>query len=92
MNITLAAFGMGGGEIVVVMVVALVLFGAKRIPEFAKGIGQGIKEFKKASSDVTSEFHNAMNETTPPPAPAPSRSLPPVELASANPPSTVPRP
>jgi TatA/E family protein of Tat protein translocase len=90
MNITLAAFGMGGGEIIVVMVVALVLFGAKRIPEFAKGIGQGIKEFKKASSDVTSEFHNAMNETTPPP-PAPSRSLPPSDLASANPPSTVPK-
>lgn len=48
----LAVFGMGGGEIVLVAVVVLVLFGARRIPEFAKGLGQGIKEFKKASNEV----------------------------------------
>jgi sec-independent protein translocase protein TatA len=60
MNIILAAFGMGGGEIVIIAVVALVLFGARRIPEFAKGIGQGIKEFKKASVDTTDDFHKGV--------------------------------
>ncbi len=40
------------------MVVALVLFGSRKIPEFAKGLGQAIKEFKKASSDVSNEIHN----------------------------------
>jgi sec-independent protein translocase protein TatA len=86
MNTTLAAFGLGGGEIVLVMVVILILFGAKKIPEFAKGIGQGIKEFKKASSDVTSELHNAMNQETPPPAPRP-----PMASEPAAPVSTVPK-
>ena len=94
MNITLALMGMGGGELIVVLLFALVLFGAKRIPEFAKGLGQGIKEFKKASSDVTNEFHNAMNvESTPAPPPPAPKALPVVEIApaSANPPSTVPK-
>jgi len=69
--------GLSGGELVMVLVAILILFGAKRIPEFAKGLGQGIKEFKKASSDVTHEFHQAMNQEPPPPAPP--KPLPPSE-------------
>jgi sec-independent protein translocase protein TatA len=64
MNTLLAVFGMGGGEMVLVFAAILVLFGAKKIPEFAKGLGQGIKEFKKASRDVTEEFNNSMNESS----------------------------
>jgi sec-independent protein translocase protein TatA len=87
MNACLAVLGLSGGELIVVLVVILVLFGAKRIPEFAKGLGQGIKEFKKASNDVTNEFHNAMNaEPTPPAQPKP---LPPVEAKV--PEATVPK-
>jgi Sec-independent protein translocase protein TatA len=52
-------------------------------------LGQGIKEFKKASSDVTNEFHNAMNQETPP-APPVKPPVPP-ETAAANPPATVPK-
>ena len=40
---------MGLGELIIVAVAVVILFGAKRIPEFAKGLGQGIKEFKKHS-------------------------------------------
>ena len=47
----LAVFGMGGGEIVFVVAAALILFGANKIPQFAKGLGQGIKEFKDASKE-----------------------------------------
>jgi len=87
MNASLAVLGLSGGELVLVLVAILILFGAKRIPEFAKGLGQGIKEFKKASSDVTTEFHNAMNqEHQPPPPPKP---LPTSE--STAPASTVPK-
>lgn len=39
---------MGSGEILVIMVVILILFGGKRLPEFAKSLGKGIREFKKA--------------------------------------------
>jgi len=92
MNTTLALMGMGSGEIILVFVVILVLFGAKKIPEFAKGLGQGIKEFKKASSDVSHEFHNAMNQESPPPPPSlPVQPIAPSEVAAANPPATVPK-
>jgi sec-independent protein translocase protein TatA len=48
---TILAGWLGGGELIVVLIVALVLFGSRKIPEFAKGLGQAVKEFKKASSD-----------------------------------------
>jgi sec-independent protein translocase protein TatA len=53
-----AAF-LGGWEIILILAVVLILFGAKKLPELAKGLGQGIKEFKKASSEVTSELQRA---------------------------------
>jgi sec-independent protein translocase protein TatA len=88
MNTSLAVLGLSGGELIIVLVAILILFGAKRIPEFAKGLGQGIKEFKKASSDVTNEFHNAMNQEPPPPPP-PAKPLPAPETAAPS--STVPK-
>jgi len=44
--------GLSGGELMVLAVAVLILFGAKKIPEFARGLGQGIKEFKKASREM----------------------------------------
>jgi sec-independent protein translocase protein TatA len=84
----IAVMGLSGGELIIVLVAILVLFGSKKIPEFAKGLGQGIKEFKKASSDVTSEFHNAMHQETPPPAVRPPANS---ESVSASPSATVPK-
>lgn len=43
--------GLGTTEIVVICVVIIVLFGAQKIPEFIRGLGQAVKEFKKASKD-----------------------------------------
>jgi sec-independent protein translocase protein TatA len=68
MNAFLAVLGLSGTELIVVMVVILVLFGAKKIPEFAKGLGKGINEFKKASREVTDEINNAPAETPAPKA------------------------
>lgn len=45
-----AAFGLGGPEILLILAVVLLLFGAKKLPELAKGLGKSIKEFKKSSS------------------------------------------
>jgi len=81
---------MGGGEILFVMAAALILFGANKIPQFAKGLGQAIKEFKKASSDVSNEFHTAMNQEPPPAAPAPP-AKPQAAPESAAPAATVPK-
>ena len=46
-------FGLGTTEIILIGVVILVLFGAKKIPDLMSGFGKGIKEFKKASADIT---------------------------------------
>ena len=73
MKCMLALLGLGGGEIVLILAVVLLLFGAKKLPELARGLGQGIREFKKASNEVTDEINRAMDEQ---PAPAP-RKLPP---------------
>jgi sec-independent protein translocase protein TatA len=55
-------FGMGPWELLVIFVVILLLFGAKRLPEMAKGLGKGIREFKSAIKDTTSELKNSMDE------------------------------
>ncbi|SMO94410.1 Sec-independent protein translocase subunit TatA/TatB [Fodinibius sediminis] len=49
----------GATEIMVILLVILIFFGAKRIPELARGLGQGMKEFKKASQELQSEFEKA---------------------------------
>jgi len=45
----------GVQELVVILLIILVLFGAKKIPELAKGLGNGLKEFRKASKDLDKE-------------------------------------
>ncbi len=62
MNVMFAAM-LGGWEIVLILAVVLILFGAKKLPELAKGLGTGIKEFKKATKEVTDEMTSAMDET-----------------------------
>ncbi|MCR4417360.1 MAG: twin-arginine translocase TatA/TatE family subunit [Ignavibacteria bacterium] len=46
----------GTGEIILILLVVLILFGAKKIPELAQGLGKGIREFKKAMRDVEEEI------------------------------------
>ncbi len=67
---------LGGWEIVLILAVVLILFGAKKLPELAKGLGTGIKEFKKATREVTDEIHSAMDETPPPPSRLPANTTP----------------
>ncbi len=72
MNVMFGLFNLGGGEIILILALVLILFGAKKLPELAKGLGTGIKEFKKATREVTEEVSHAMDET-----PTPPRRLPP---------------
>jgi len=56
--------GMPGGiEIVVIVLIVLLLFGAKKIPELARGLGQGINEFRKASNDIKKEIDNSAHDS-----------------------------
>ncbi len=51
--------GLGTWEILLVFLVVLLVFGAKRIPEIAQGLGKGIREFKKAAKDVQDEIKDS---------------------------------
>ncbi len=44
-------FGLGGNELIIVLVLVLVLFGGSKVPQLMKGMGEGMKEFKKATKD-----------------------------------------
>lgn len=81
----------GAGELLLIFLVALLVFGAKRLPEIARGLGQGIREFKNATREITREFdvepprsytpaHNALprRDATAPPVqtPAPAALAP----------------
>lgn len=56
----------GGSELILIMVVILIFFGANKIPELARGLGKGIREFKDASSEIRNEFERAGQNTPPP--------------------------
>ncbi|MCD6597666.1 MAG: twin-arginine translocase TatA/TatE family subunit [Bacteroidales bacterium] len=51
-----------GGEIFIVMIVVLLLFGANKIPEIARGLGKGMNEFKKATDDIKKEINNSSGD------------------------------
>lgn len=66
---------LNGWEVVAILAVVLVLFGAKKLPELAKGLGQGIKEFKKSSREIQDEIQSSIDMDEPPPS-APKRQIP----------------
>ncbi len=55
-------FGLGMGELVIVLVLVVLLFGSKKIPELAKGLGQGIHEFKKSVAEIDSSEKEEKNK------------------------------
>jgi TatA/E family protein of Tat protein translocase len=54
-GLMLALFSLGGGEIIVILAIVLILFGAKKLPELARGLGQGLSSFRQAVDDEASE-------------------------------------
>src|SRR5215218_7031766 len=75
----LAFMNIGGQELILILLIVLVLFGAKKLPELARGMGQAIKEFQKAKDEFSDELHKAGEPD--------KRSAPDVRAAQA----TVPR-
>ncbi len=55
-------FGFGPYEIVMVLLVVLLLFGGKKIPELARGLGKGIREFNSAKASIEEEIKDGMNK------------------------------
>jgi len=55
-------FGIGTTELIIIMFIILLVFGAKKLPELAQGLGKGIREFKKASNEIQDELNFNKNE------------------------------
>ncbi|WP_299700497.1 twin-arginine translocase TatA/TatE family subunit [uncultured Pontibacter sp.] len=53
---------LGGAEVTVIIFAILLLFGAKRIPELARGMGRGIREFKDATNEIKSELDKSIHD------------------------------
>ncbi len=54
-------FGLGGQELLLILFVVLLFFGPSKLPELARGLGKGMREFKKAQSDLENEFNKAVD-------------------------------
>lgn len=54
--------GIGGNELLLILLIVILLFGAKKIPELARGLGNGLKEFRKASNEVDNTSGSEQNQ------------------------------
>ena len=54
--------GLGGWEVLLILLAFLILFGAKKIPELARGLGKGIREFKDATKEINKEIEEGVKE------------------------------
>ena len=59
MNFLALLSNFGGPDLIIILLIVLVLFGAKKLPELARGMGQAVKEFQKAKDEFSDELHNA---------------------------------
>jgi sec-independent protein translocase protein TatA len=80
MSLLATFMNLGGPDLLILLLLILVLFGAKKLPELARGMGQAIKEFQKAKDEFSDELHKAGQSDT-------ASSKPNVQPAQ----STVPR-
>jgi sec-independent protein translocase protein TatA len=64
------------GELVITLLIVVIFFGGKKIPELAKGLGKGIREFNEAKDGIKSEIENGMKEKEKEKVQAPSTNIP----------------
>ncbi|HET8657292.1 MAG TPA: twin-arginine translocase TatA/TatE family subunit [Longimicrobiaceae bacterium] len=76
-------FGLGFGELLLIFAVLLMLFGAKRLPEVASGMGKGIRDFKRALNGVDDESLQAGQAPAQQVAPAAAPAAPQVQATAA---------
>lgn len=77
----------GGGELMLILVFVLIFFGANKIPELARGLGRGMREFRDATNSIRSEIENAGQV---PARPAPPQSVAPHHVPDAAPAAPAP--
>jgi sec-independent protein translocase protein TatA len=86
MNILASLFNLAGPDLIVILLIVLLLFGSKKLPELARGMGQAVKEFNKAKDEIERELTKSDVTVQPAPGQQPRQ---PAELAAA-PPAVAP--
>jgi sec-independent protein translocase protein TatA len=86
MSFFASLMNLGGMDLIWILLLILLLFGAKKLPELARGMGQAIKEFQKAKDEFTDELHKAGKED------ATAKTNPPASTVPQNPPSSGTQP
>jgi sec-independent protein translocase protein TatA len=85
MSLMASFMNLAGPDLIVILLIILVLFGAKKLPELARGMGSAIKEFQKAKDDFSDELHSAGKTDTAKAQPdvrTPEATIPRIENAS----------
>ena len=59
MSLIASFMNLAGPDLIIILLIILVLFGAKKLPELARGMGQAVKEFQKAKDEFSDELHKA---------------------------------
>jgi sec-independent protein translocase protein TatA len=59
MSLLASFMNLAGPDLIIILLIILVLFGAKKLPELARGMGQAVKEFQKAKDEFSDELHKA---------------------------------
>jgi len=81
MNFLAMLSNLGGPDLIIILLIILVLFGAKKLPELAKGMGQAVKEFQKAKDEFGDELRNAGNTPAKPDVRAADATVPRIDNA-----------
>jgi sec-independent protein translocase protein TatA len=82
MSFLATIMNLGGPDLLIILLLVLVLFGAKKLPELARGMGQAVKEFQKAKDEFSDELHKAGKPEEPSVKPA-QANVPRIESASS---------
>ena len=64
MSLLASFMNLAGPDLIIILLIVLVLFGAKKLPELARGMGQAVKEFQKAKDEFSDELHKAGKSET----------------------------
>ena len=89
MSVLASFMNLGGPDLIVILVIILVLFGAKKLPELARGLGQAMKEFQKAKDEFSDELHKSTDSAASKPNAQPAQST---IARTDNPPAAQPDP
>ncbi|PZR74231.1 MAG: twin-arginine translocase TatA/TatE family subunit [Chthoniobacterales bacterium] len=88
MNFLASFMNVGGPDLIIILLIILVLFGAKKLPDLARGMGQAIKEFQKAKDEFSDELHSAGKTDPKTDVRTPAATVPRIENQTAAAPTT----